>query len=141
MTERDLRQLLLVIRNLQLFQKQKIDEFTLSANLSGLLSQMECKDDWVEAAEAEVNELDCRAYLEKDVIVDDLIEGLKSLTDSALTNYLQAPDPKVEASATAEPPDWLICSKCYEAWQSTSDFAMVICPKCESALHNPRALA
>ncbi|MBS0621349.1 MAG: hypothetical protein JSR80_00080 [Verrucomicrobia bacterium] len=32
--------------------------------------------------------------------------------------------------------NWLMCPLCQEAWEDTSDYAMVRCPKCNHRLHN-----
>lgn len=34
--------------------------------------------------------------------------------------------------------DWLMCPLCQEAWQSQSKYGMVLCPKCNNKLHNPK---
>ena len=109
--------------------------------MSGLLCAIEFeRNDWKDAVEEQINDLDYRYYVEENIDVEIVIENLKSLTNSILKGYLKVPDPKVDAIAIAEEPDWLICPRCYEAWQTKSLLAMFICPRCENALHNPRAV-
>lgn len=137
-TERDLRQILLMIKNLQLFNLGKIDLLQLIENLRGLLHAIEFdRNDWKDAMEALINDLDYHEYIEENRDVELVVDNLKSLTNSFLTDYLTIPDPKIDAIAIAEEPNWLICTRCYEAWQTKSLLAMVVCPRCENALHNP----
>jgi hypothetical protein len=51
---------------------------------------------------------------------------------------LEFPNPSIQEHATALDDEWLMCPICIDAWQSTSKDGMVICPKCERMLHNPR---
>ena len=51
---------------------------------------------------------------------------------------LEFPNPSVELSAEALDEEWLFCKDCIDAWQSTTDDGMVICPKCKKMMHNPR---
>ena len=67
------------------------------------------------------------SYEELEKIADDLIEG-----------ELKDPDPSIEKSATILDETWLMCPDCIDAWECTSKNAMVICPKCNQVLHNPR---
>jgi len=51
---------------------------------------------------------------------------------------LEFPDPNVVESAQVGDGQWLICSLCIDAWQNQSQDALVICPKCQTILNNPR---
>ena len=51
---------------------------------------------------------------------------------------LEFPNPSIELSAEALDDEWLFCKDCIDAWQSTTDDGMVICPKCKKMMHNPR---
>lgn len=68
----------------------------------------------------------------------DIIFVLKKMTNSLLEEYLNKSDPMIEEAAIVVENNWLICPKCLDAWISDSLTPMVICPKCEHALHNPR---
>ena len=67
------------------------------------------------------------SYKELNKIADDLIE-----------QELQVDNPSIEKSATILDETWLMCPDCIDAWENTSTSAMVICPKCNQVLHNPR---
>lgn len=32
---------------------------------------------------------------------------------------------------------WVMCPLCQESWENHSDYAMLLCPKCNQKLHNP----
>lgn len=52
---------------------------------------------------------------------------------------LEFPNPSVLEKADVGDRDWLICPFCIDAWEhSDTTFAMVVCPKCEKVMHNPR---
>ena len=67
------------------------------------------------------------SYEELEKISNDLIEG-----------ELNNPDPSINKSATILDETWLMCPNCIDAWECASKDAMVICPKCNQVLHNPR---
>ena len=67
------------------------------------------------------------SYKELNKIADDLIE-----------QELQIDNPSIERLAAILDKTWLMCPDCIDAWESTSKTAMVICPKCNQILHNPR---
>ena len=79
-----------------------------------------------------------------------LMELIKSLElDSSIKNtqekdaqekqkYLETSDSSIEGHATELDKEWLFCPDCLDAWESNSRDAMVICPKCNHAFHNPR---
>ena len=67
------------------------------------------------------------SYKELNKIADDLIE-----------QELQVDNPSIEKSANILDKTWLMCPDCIDAWESTSKNPMVICPKCDQVLHNPR---
>lgn len=52
---------------------------------------------------------------------------------------LEFPNPSNTEQALIGDNVWLMCPKCIDAWESTSsDDGMVICPKCNTTMHNPR---
>jgi uncharacterized protein YbaR (Trm112 family) len=55
-----------------------------------------------------------------------------------LQAYAKHPDLTVDKTAQEMEKGWLMCPNCIDAWETYSTDAMVICPKCDSALHNPR---
>ncbi|MFY7842684.1 MAG: hypothetical protein ACOVOR_01530 [Rhabdochlamydiaceae bacterium] len=59
------------------------------------------------------------------------------MTLPILEEYLGQSDSNISESAIKGDPNWLICPKCNDAWESDSLKAMVVCAKCERALHNP----
>ena len=77
---------------------------------------------------------------EENEIVNDTVEKLHNMILTQLANYLKVPDPSVTTTATQLDNAWLLCPNCIDAWETTSKDAMIICPKCDRALHNPRAV-
>lgn len=73
--------------------------------------------------------------------INNSIEILIKMTTTALKDYLLVPDVSVVKSATTLGDKWLMCPDCSEAWESASKTAMVICPKCDISLHNPRYIS
>lgn len=51
---------------------------------------------------------------------------------------IEFPSPGVTEKAELIEDNWLMCSKCCEAWQSDVVLGMVNCPQCSSVLLNPR---
>jgi hypothetical protein len=45
--------------------------------------------------------------------------------------------PSITAAAEVADGKWLLCPTCYDAWESSSDFELVVCPKCQATLLNP----
>lgn len=75
------------------------------------------------------------------IIIDRALQVLKKMTEEKLVDmktYLKISDPYIKESAIVGDDVWLICSKCIDAWEDNSSSAMVICPKCKYAFHNPR---
>lgn len=72
----------------------------------------------------------------------DLIQSFLNIMYESVVQLLQAytkhPDLTVDKTAQEMERDWLMCPNCIDVWQTSSTDAMVICPKCDSALHNPR---
>jgi len=66
------------------------------------------------------------------------VKNLKKLAEDALNEYLEQPDPLILNTAAIIDDEWLMCSNCTDSWKCTSNNAMVICPACNEALHNPR---
>src|SRR5207249_1352273 len=65
------------------------------------------------------------------------ISQLKSMVVSIVEEYLKNSDLSILETASSIGANWLICPKCNEGWESDSSKAMVICPKCACAFHNP----
>jgi hypothetical protein len=52
---------------------------------------------------------------------------------------IEFPDSKISEKAQPADNEWLICPFCINAWQcSNNQDGMVICPKCNKIMHNPR---
>lgn len=50
---------------------------------------------------------------------------------------LEFPNPSIFNKATKLDNKWLMCTFCIDAWETTSQDGMVICPNCQRMLHNP----
>ena len=69
--------------------------------------------------------------------VQETYDKLGSL-DELINRQLKIPDQHIFKSATILDKTWLMCPDCIDAWESTSKDTMVICPKCNQVLRNPR---
>lgn len=65
-------------------------------------------------------------------------EELEEIANNLIKEELKIPDPSIEKSAKVLDDTWLMCPDCIDAWECVSKSAMVICPKCDQVLHNPR---
>jgi|GEM_PF-6525765 len=150
LTAYDLRQIRLIEKRLNLFECGKLNLFDLNYDLSGLLNALESvADSWIDDFQSETYTLEMILDCIEDRSIakwqgnykEDLLNAiyrLKNLTVSLLDEYLKKSDPKVVERAITESSNWFICPRCIDAWESDSLVAMVICPKCQCALHNPR---
>lgn len=76
--------------------------------------------------------------LEEQKRLSEILIEMSSLIESTLQNYNRQKDTSVLKRAIILNEKWLMCPDCTDAWEISSSEAMVICPKCDSALHNPR---
>jgi hypothetical protein len=51
---------------------------------------------------------------------------------------LSEPIPEIKIIAEDLGDNWLLCPLCQEAWQFQTKYGMVLCPKCDNKLHNPK---
>ena len=77
---------------------------------------------------------------EENVLTQQSLHVLKKMITSLIEEYLKTDDPIIQDTATIAYASWLLCPLCYEAWESSSHDPMVLCPTCESPLHNPFTL-
>ena len=150
LTEYDLKQIALIEKKIFMFEKNKLDLFELICDLGGLLNALESvSETWKDDFQAEVNALEMIHDSIEDGSIsrwkgnyrEDMhnnISKLKKMTLSILEKYLRQSDSNISESAIEGDSNWLICPRCNDAWESNSLKAMVICPKCDRALHNPR---
>ncbi len=123
--------------------------FCLTNELGGLLSSLEedssrvarLRGYWLNletiyAVNDDAN-VDGFSRNEKEIIEESVVE-IRKLISHVLEQYLQESDKAVTSIATVLDDKWLMCPDCIDAWESVSKTAMVICPKCDNALHNPR---
>ncbi|MBI3901102.1 MAG: hypothetical protein HY324_03000 [Chlamydiia bacterium] len=151
MNEYDLKQIKLIEKKIVLFENNKTELFDLINDLNGLLNAIESvADSWKDDFQAEINSLEMiQDSIEdgsisrwKENFKEDIyksISALKNMTCSLLEKYLKISDPNVLESVIEINSKWLMCPKCNDAWESNSLDAMVVCPKCDCAFHNPRA--
>lgn len=78
-------------------------------------------------------------YSEKELRekVKEVHEKLGSL-DALIKKELKVPNLNISKIATSLDEKWLMCPDCIDAWECSSQDAMVICPMCNQVLHNPR---
>ena len=149
LTERELKQIILIKNKIFMFEKDKLDLFELICDLGSLLNELESVSEfWKDDFQTEVNALEIIHDSIEDGSISrwkgnyredmhDAISKLKKMAFSILEEYLGQSDSNISESAIEGDSNWLICPKCNDAWESDSLKAMVICPKCDRALHNP----
>jgi hypothetical protein len=151
MNQYDLKQVRLIEKKIDLFENNRIDLFDLVNDLNGLLKVLESvADSWKDEFQTAINSLEIirdsiedgsifrwKGDFKEDIHV--LVLELKKMTKSLLEEYLKISDPSVLKTAIEANSNWLICPKCNDAWELDSLYAMVVCPKCDSIFHNPRA--
>ncbi len=149
LNEYDLKQVRLIEKKINAFENDKLYFIDLISDLSGLLNALESVfDSWKDDFQAEVNNLEMihdsiedgsiskwKGDFRKDL--HNSISKLKKMVASIMEEYLKIPDLNILERAIKVPPNWLICPKCNDAWEFNTSNAMVVCPKCECAFHNP----
>ena len=70
--------------------------------------------------------------LDSDESVQTIFDRMKSLMD------LEYPRSSVKLTATVCDGEWLMCPKCFDAWESGSRDGLCRCPACDELLRNPR---
>ena len=65
-------------------------------------------------------------------------QELRLFAERLINEYTKTPDLSIVKSAVQLDNIWLMCPDCIDAWEATTKDAMVICPKCNKAFHNPR---
>jgi hypothetical protein len=135
---------------LDLFDNKRIDLFLLVQNLESLFRRLTRFDiEWREKFLSLWASLEiiCADMLNKENwdlkgenlgIVQDIVNEMRLMISGFLENYTKFSDPTITKEATYIEDDWLLCPECSEPWQSMSLDPMVICPKCNNALHNPK---
>ena len=63
---------------------------------------------------------------------------LKEMITTILEEYLKISDSNILESAVEINAHWLMCPKCNDVWESHALNAMIICPNCACAFHDPR---
>lgn len=139
-----------IINKINLFKNKEIDLFDLINFIDTLYRSLVCWDpkwsdeffqNWLDlesiyAGIKNNNNLDLS--IEELNIINNAIQRLNELVSIALNRYIKTPDPIITKTATQLDGMWLLCPYCIDAWECFSEDAMVICPKCDKALHNPR---
>ena len=95
-----------------------------------------------ELGDMQIDILECLLRMEDDpqfeLTVDELNEIAENLIFEGEKEELAAPIPEIRDRAEDLGDNWLMCSLCQEAWQSESEYGMVLCPQCNHKLHNPK---
>ena len=150
LSKHDLRQLRLMEKKIYQFEHKKINLFELVGDLRTILNALETVNGtWKDDFQEEINTLEIISDSIEDGSISKLKEDpgkffhdstskLKKMATLLLEKYLKIPDPSILEKAIILDTQWLMCPKCTDAWDSISKDAMVICPKCEHAFHNPR---
>jgi len=145
-----LKQVSFIINKIGLFELNKLDLYDLVCDLIGLLNVLESvPNTWIDGLRSAINTLELIHDSIEDGSIsrwkgnfkEDLnksVSKLKSMSTSMIEEYLKKTDPNIIENAIEASSTWLMCPECNDAWESRSRHAMVICPKCECALHNPR---
>jgi predicted Zn-ribbon and HTH transcriptional regulator len=75
---------------------------------------------------------------EEKKIINNAISEISKLVDQALDNYLQIRNPHIKSAGITIDSEWLQCPECHNAWQEDFRKPMIICPACDTTIHNPR---
>jgi len=146
----DLKQMILMEKQLELFRHGKLDLFDLLKNLKGFFNALEYLDiNWKDAVQTELNTVEMvldniadgsivRRIDDPEEAITKSISALRSLIQEVLAKYLDFPDLTVLETAILLDKKWFMCPLCTESWESNSNTAMVTCPSCNHPLHNPR---
>lgn len=120
-----------------LLHSLETDDNDLKQNINEQISELEIINAYVliNFTETEIPQK-IKEKLQPDVL--NSASKLESLINKRIEEYLQEKDLSIQESAIAADSHWLICPLCHDAWESESLTAMVICPKCDNPLHNPR---
>lgn len=151
MKDFDRRQCEIIIKKINAYKLGHIYLADLISDLEGLISILE-DGDWKAAFISHWGKLEIvyalalhnekKQFDNKDQKnIDNSIEILIKMTTTALKDYLLVPDASVVKSATTLDDKWVMCPDCSEAWKLASKTAMVICPKCDTFLHNPHYIS
>ena len=143
------RQYQIIIDLLNQFEKGMLDLKSLIGNLGFLLGSLEeVEENWEAEFSMERGQLDTIYSIalvkNRPISTSDQeeitksVKNLKKLAEDALNECLEHPDPLILNTAAIIDDEWLMCSNCTDSWKCTSNNAMVICPACNEALHNPR---
>lgn len=151
LSECDLKLIKAIEKKINSFEQDKLSLHELVSDLEGFMTVVESiAAAWKEEFRMQVNNLELISDSIKDGSISrwngnfklDLSKSLsqmKMLINTLLSGYLKISDPNILEVATVADSNWLICPSCNDAWECASSSAMVICPKCERAYHNPRA--
>ena len=143
----NIRQFNLMLGSISSFEENKIDLPSLQSTLEFLYAQLKDFHDsnWKEIFCNAITTLESinagipnGFEIKKDTLATDAIYILKAIINKYLREYLESPDINISQFASILDAKWLFCPSCLDAWESESTQAMVICPKCNNAFHNPR---
>ncbi|MEI8125838.1 MAG: hypothetical protein WCG42_08790 [Parachlamydiaceae bacterium] len=148
---RDVKQLILMKREVDLFESGEIDLFKFVSDLSGLLNALESVSKiHYDIIQSEINTLEMihdsvqdssiarwQGDLKKDR--EQSVSNLKKIISSVMEEYLKNSDSSVLECAISLSSNWLQCPFCHDAWATLSEDAMVVCPNCSHSSHNPKS--
>lgn len=140
----------LIERYVEQFIKNQIDMVEFVNALSGFLNSLEYVDieleNKIRAAistiqmnyDTAVDKSSLRWHDASNVVIQESIRSLKKITHDIIGDYLKKVDSSVAEVAILLEEEWYMCPTCNEVWKSELRDAMVLCPKCDHVLHNPR---
>lgn len=146
----DVNLMLRIFNKINLFKEDKIGVLAFSNDLDLIVNNIQSinsswKDEFINKLHL-LNLYESAGQDKKFVFGEDesknidIVNELNILAQEALDSYLEYPDINVKDSAKIEYPNYLNCPNCHHAWESIVKTAMIICPICESVLHNPLSL-
>ncbi len=154
LSKKDLNKMLRILDEIKFYKEGKVSLNDLLSALENLLKKFDLVDNrWINDFNKDFNLLKHRTNINgfgsvfvleeeiKNSKEKKIVENMKNMVNDLILEYLKHTDASVKKSAILGHSTYLVCSNCHEKWNSNLKTAMVICPICETVLHNPLSLS
>lgn len=147
--QKDIDLLVLILQEINNQFKEKIIIHDLINKLEGYLRELSfIETTWINDALLLWSELEIvyasdlaeglkSPHAEGKKIIKNSLECLKKMTESKLHNLRMQPNSDLRKAEELRD-NWLMCPLCQEAWETTTEYALIKCPGCKQWLHNPK---
>lgn len=149
LTDYDRKKIDLVLKNIDSFLSGNIKTYNLHTELTGVLNSLEgVEESWKDVFRRCLNRIELVYESENDGsivlwkenpqrVLSDAVSIIREMSVKILEKYLSNPDFEIRTTAKKLEGGWLLCPNCSDAWQCSARSAMVVCPHCDTAMHNP----